>query len=157
MRRRSSAVLAVALLAANAVAATGCAACTVVKGPPVSPPAAGAPADAVVRAYLAGIRARDAEVVRAVTAPSFHQRYHDYWSDPIRSWIDVRVSEVGAPAPDTYGPGGYRQVRRVFVTVDVRRCDEEPPNDDPHYPYTFLLGRQSDAAPWKIIDMGGLG
>ncbi len=41
-----------------------------------------------------------------------------------------RPAPAGAPAPDEYGPGGYRQVQGVFVTVDVRHRNEEPPNDD---------------------------
>lgn len=73
------------------------------------------------------------------------------------TWANVKVSEVGDSRSDVYGPGGYRQVRRVDVDIEVRRCNEEPPNDDQHYPYTFLTGRQSDDAPWKIIDFGGFG
>lgn len=69
----------------------------------------------------------------------------------------MKVSYVGEPTPDTYGPGGYRHVQRVYVGIVVRRCDEEPPNDDRHFPYSFLVGRQSGDSPWKVIDFGGLG
>ncbi|MGW2221067.1 hypothetical protein ACWCSD_39300 [Nonomuraea sp. NPDC001684] len=64
------------------------------------------------------------------------------------------AADVGEPTPDEYGPGGYRQVRSVAVVLEVRRCDEDPPNDDRHWPHRFLTGRQSDDAPWKVIGFG---
>ncbi|MER6508354.1 hypothetical protein ABT158_16145 [Nonomuraea sp. NPDC001636] len=42
----------------------------------------------------------------------------------------------------------------IAVDIEVRRCDEEPPDDDRHWPYLFLTGRQSDDAPWKVIGYG---
>ncbi|MFI7708613.1 hypothetical protein [Nonomuraea sp. NPDC049480] len=120
-------------------------------------PKSDATADTVVRAYLAAIEARDAEAVRTLSAPSYYSRVHRWPDDPIDTWRSVKVSEVSKPNPDTYGPGGYRQVQNVYVDIEVRRCNEEPPNDDTHYPYTFLVGRQSDDTSWKIIDFGGLG
>jgi hypothetical protein len=136
---------------------SGCSTCAVSQGPPVVRPKSGAAADVVVRAYLAAIEARDAEAVRALSAPAYYERVHSWPTDPIATWASLKVFEVGKPDPDEYGPGDYRQVRRVYVNVEVRRCNEEPPNDDRHFPYTFLVGRQSDDEPWKIIDHGGLG
>ncbi|MEV0232048.1 hypothetical protein [Nonomuraea sp. NPDC050786] len=135
---------------------SGCATCAVSQGPPVVLPKPGASADAVVRAYLAAVQARDHDAVRALSAPSYYERVHHWPTDPIGTWADVKISEVGEPTPDEYGPGGYRQVRRVYVDIEVRRCNEEPPDDDRHFPYTFLVGRQSDDAPWRVIDFGGL-
>lgn len=135
---------------------SGCAACTVSQGPPVTMPKSDAAADVVVRAYLAAVGARDADAARALSAPAYYERVHRWSMDPIDTWTSLKVSRVDEPEPDTYGPGGYRQVRRVFVDIEVHRCNEEPPDDDPHFPYTFLVGRQSDDAPWKVIDFGGI-
>ncbi|MFI7533690.1 hypothetical protein [Streptosporangium sp. NPDC049376] len=134
-----------------------CAACDVSQGPPVTMPKDDATADVVVRAYLAAVAARDSNVARALSTPSYHRRFHGWLNDPINTWADVKVSKVGRPISDTYGPGGYRQVQRVHVDVEIRRCSEEPPDDDRHYPYSFLVGRQADDAPWRILEFGGAG
>ncbi|MFB4277874.1 MULTISPECIES: hypothetical protein [unclassified Nonomuraea] len=137
----------------------GCATCAVSQGSPVTIPKPDSPADVVVRAYLAAIAARDAEAARTLSEPSYYRRVHGWLNDedPMDTWTSVKVSEVSGPVPDVYGRGGYRQVQRVYVRIEVRRCNEDPPNDDPHYPYSFMTGRQSNDAPWKIIDFGGLG
>ncbi|MFF4190094.1 hypothetical protein [Nonomuraea sp. NPDC001831] len=133
---------------------TGCSTCSVTQGPPVTLPKPDAAADVVVRAYLAAVAARDDEAVRLLSAPAHYRRVHSWPDDPLDTWADVQVSEVGEPTPDEYGPGGHRQVRSVAVVIEVRRCDEDPPNDDRHWPHMFLTGRQSDDAPWKVIGFG---
>ncbi|KAB8196036.1 hypothetical protein FH608_011260 [Nonomuraea phyllanthi] len=155
MKMRSIAVALVTLFIVNFD--SGCATCTVTQGPPVILPKPNATADVVVRAYLNAIEARDTDAVRSLSSSSYYERVHSWPDDPIDTWTNIKVSEVSEPNPDTYGPGGYRKVQRVYVGIEVRRCDEEPPNDDRHFPYSFLVGRQSDDAPWKIIDFGGLG
>ncbi|MDA0640965.1 hypothetical protein [Nonomuraea ferruginea] len=120
-------------------------------------PEDGAPADVVVRTYLNAVEARDDEAVRSLSAPPYYERVHGWFNNPINAWASVKVFEVSEPHADEYGPGGYRQVQRVYVDIEVKRCNEEPPNDDRNYPYSFLVGRQSEAASWKISDFGGLG
>ncbi|MEU7828720.1 MULTISPECIES: hypothetical protein [unclassified Nonomuraea] len=136
---------------------SGCSACDVSHGPAVVLPKANAAADVVVRAYLAAISARDDKAVIALSAPEFYESIHRWPNDPVDTWANVQVADVGKPKPDTSERDDYRQVQVVDVDIEVRRCDEEPPDDDPHYPYTFMVGRQSGADPWKIISFGGLG
>ena len=115
-------------------------------------PAADATPQQVVTAYLDASTAHDVATMNALSAGDSFLRASRF--EP--SWMVSRVKTY-APSPDG-GPGtawtNWRQVVKVDVDMLILKGHDMnfPDNTDTYWGY--VLGRQGDRDPWRIIDQG---
>lgn len=115
-------------------------------------PAATASPEQVVRTYLAASSAHDVATMNALSAGDRFQRASRFRP----TWMVSKVRTF-APTADG-GPGsawtGWHQV--VNVSVDMFVLKGHDLNFPDHTPATwgYILARQSDRDPWRIIDQG---
>ncbi|GAA3232770.1 hypothetical protein [Nonomuraea helvata] len=103
----------------------------------------------VVVAYLNAVAARDDDTVRALAAPSFLARHG---GDGIGcSYRRLGLTWVGEPRADT-SPYA-RQVFSVPTRYTVE-MEEAGPESAGERRYDVLVGRNSPADRWRIIDYG---
>jgi hypothetical protein len=116
------------------------------------PPASASP-DLVVKTYLAAVIARDLDTVRAISSPEYFEVDRNAPDSPICNWISIKDISVSTPVPDTYEPGGYKDVNRVLVEFVVQQR-EEITWENGRVVWGYLLGRNSVAERWRIISAG---
>ncbi|MFC4535627.1 hypothetical protein [Sphaerisporangium dianthi] len=133
----------------------GCSSCRLPAGPPITVPPVNATPEAVVKAYLAAVIARDTKAARTLTTPKYWEVTASSPDGGLNNWITIQDVDTGAPIPDTYEAESYRQVNRVYVDFTLRQC-EEMTWQNGRIVWSYLLVRNADAERWRIAS-GGLG
>ena len=113
-------------------------------------PAVSASPQETVRAYLDAVVKDDKKTAGRITSPAFLHREGFYPDSPFCNWgkvSDLRFhTPVQAPARD-----GYREVVSMHVEFDLN-VRETITMGDGHTFWDFILGRESPADRWKIIE-----
>lgn len=120
---------------------------------PVLPPATASP-EAVVRAYVAAINRHDLATVLALqTAQHAVDFNQDDGFSNIISISKLTISPARDESSSYAAAREYRQVVQVPVEFDLRQHRvESRPNG--RIPWGYLLARNSDSQPWRILDEG---
>lgn len=120
---------------------------------PALPPASASP-EAVVRAYVAAINRHDLATTTALlTAQAANNFNQDDSFSNIISISHLTISPARNESSSYAASRGYRQVVHVPVEFQLRqhRVESMP---DGHTFWGYLLARNSDSQPWRILDEG---
>jgi len=119
------------------------------------PPVDASPED-VVRAYVAALNAVDTDAVRALSTPEKFQRDERAEGSWLRKSPRITKLQLGPTRPES-GEGtsaaGLRFVVFITAEFDLGRHDAATESGGPTV-WGYLLGRNSTAERWLVVDEG---
>lgn len=134
-------------VAASALASLGLTACGGPTAHVTMPPEDAAPG-VVVRAYLDALEVEDCATARALYRPG---------RDPLAPWcgeVEVRDSTVDEVQDDGCCGLGEQYAQSVYVPVDLVTRGGDVSLPDGEHPWGYVLVRDADDQPWRIVDEG---
>ncbi|WP_327584096.1 hypothetical protein OHA25_51180 [Nonomuraea sp. NBC_00507] len=165
IRRRIGVVLgAVVLASALGVAVTVvCASCQVyacqlLAGPErrVALPGPDAAPEAVVRAYLEALVARDVDTMEKLAVPAFTERERSVVGAPYCNWQRIDGLVLQRAAAEGLERREFREVAAVWVKFRLtsRTKSGLPRDPEGKVDWGYLIGRNAPGERWRVFDSG---
>ncbi len=121
----------------------------------VAVPPGDATPEQVVAAYLDALNAHDCDTAEALTTAGAGDQATS-WCEDVARLTDLDVGDHHLEPPEHSGRSALDEVANVPVTFDLswRLLHDDGSMDEGATTWSYLLVRDADSSPWRIVDQG---